>query len=303
MELRIATRRSRLALWQAEHVAAGLRALGVSTELVPMSTRGDEILDRSLQAVGGKALFIKELEIAMSEGRADLAVHSMKDVPAELPDGFTLAAILEREDPHDALISAGGVGFQDLPQGARVGTSSLRRQAQLLRARPDLRVQPLRGNVETRLAKLADGELDAAVLACAGLTRLGLSERITELLDPEVCLPAAGQGAIGVECRDDASELRELLAQLDHPPTQLRVSAERAVAYGLGASCHVPVAAYATLAGEALTLRARVASPDGRELLEASCEVPATEGLIAGSALAEELMASGARDILAALED
>ena len=237
--IRIATRKSQLALWQADHVAAQLRAAhpGLVVELVPMSTKGDQILDRSLAAIGGKGLFIKELEIAMQEGAAEIAVHSMKDVPAEMPAGFCVATVLERADAHDALLTTRYRGFADLPPGARIGTSSLRRQAQLLAARPDLRIEGLRGNVNTRLKRLDDGELDAIVLACAGLVRLGWEARISERLDPSVSLPAVGQGVIGIECRsDDASTLR-LLAALEHAGTRIEISAERAFSARLGGSC------------------------------------------------------------------
>jgi len=300
--IRIATRRSPLALWQAETVAARLTGLGARCELVPMSTRGDEILDRSLQAVGGKGLFIKELEVAMQEGSADLAVHSMKDVPADLPEGFALPTIMEREDPRDAFVSQRYQRFADLPQGARLGTSSLRRQAQLMHLRPDLMVQPLRGNVGTRLAKLDAGEFDGIVLAGAGLMRLALSARIAELMDPERCLPAAGQGAVGIECRADDDELISLLRQLDHAVTRTAVAAERAVSRGLGGSCQVPVAAHLTDEGDHLRLRARVARPDGSRLIERECRTDAAGAEAAGASLAEEMLAAGGREILAELE-
>jgi hydroxymethylbilane synthase len=300
--IRIATRRSPLALWQAEFVATQLGVLGIPSELVPMTTRGDEILDRSLQAVGGKGLFIKELEVAMQAGQADLAVHSMKDVPAELPDGFVLPAILEREDPRDALVSNKVERFQDLPQGAVLGTSSLRRQAQLLHLRPDLDVRSLRGNVGTRLSKLDAGDYDAIVLAGAGLRRLALEERIAQHLDPDQCLPAAGQGAVGIECREDDAELIALLGRLAHTQTRLTVSAERAVSRALGGSCQVPVAAYAVEVAGLIHLRARVARPDGSELIEHACQAPPDQAESAGTELAEALLAAGGAKILAELE-
>ena len=231
--LRIATRKSPLALWQAEHVATLLRRAheGLAVELKPMTTQGDRIQDRSLAAIGGKGLFIKELEIALDEGRADIAVHSMKDVPAELPGGFAIAALLERADPRDALLCrANATSIAELPAGARLGTSSLRRQAQLLSARPDLTIEPLRGNVDTRLRRLESGELDAIVLACAGLVRLGYESRIDARLDPRNMLPAVGQGAIGIECRADDTRARELLRALDHAATRAALAAERAFA-------------------------------------------------------------------------
>jgi hydroxymethylbilane synthase len=229
--LRIATRKSQLALWQAEHVADLLRSAhpGLVVELVPMSTKGDLILDRSLAAIGGKGLFIKELEVAIEERRADIAVHSMKDVPAELPPGFVIGAVLERADPRDALVTGlAATRLKDLPPAARVGTSSLRRQAQLLAARPDLKIQALRGNVNTRLRRLDDGELDAIVLACAGLVRLGWESRITARLTTSESLPAVSQGVIGIECRDDDADTRSRLAPLEHAATRLAMNAERA---------------------------------------------------------------------------
>ena len=300
--LRIATRRSPLALWQARFVAARLKELGVSSELVPMATRGDEILERSLQTGGGKGLFIKELESAMQEGRADLAVHSMKDVPAELPDGFALSAILERDDPRDALVSNQVGRFEDLPPGAVLGTSSLRRQAQLLYLRPDLEVRSLRGNIGTRLAKLDAGDYDAIVLASAGLRRLLMEERIAQLIDPDLCLPAAGQGAVGIECREDDAELIALFARLDHAQSRLVVTAERAAARALSGSCQVPVAAYAVGVGEVIHLRARVARPDGSEMIQRECRVKPDQAVAAGTTLAEEMLAAGGADILAELE-
>ena len=252
----IATRESRLALWQAEHVRALLvQRFGLSVELLGMTTRGDQILDRSLAKVGGKGLFVKELEAALEDGRAQLAVHSLKDVPMDLPEGFVLGAVLEREDPRDAFVSPRYASLEALPQQARVGTSSLRRVVQLLALRPDLDVQPLRGNLDTRLRKLDEGGYDAIVLAAAGLKRLGLEARITSWFEPEAMLPCAGQGALGIEVRSEGTELRAQLAQLAHRPTWLAVEAERAVSRALGGSCSMPLAAHATWQDETLSLR------------------------------------------------
>jgi len=301
--LRIATRKSPLALWQSEHVAARLRAAhpGLDVVLVPMSTRGDEVLDRSLAAIGGKGLFLKELELAMQRGEADCAVHSLKDVPMELEPGFALPAILEREDPADAFVSNDFAGIDALPQGARVGTSSLRRQAQLRALRPDLRLLDLRGNVNTRLAKLDAGDYDAIVLACAGLKRLGFGQRIRARLDAPRWLPAPAQGAIAVESRADATELRALLSTLDHADTRVRVEAERAMNRALHGSCHVPVAAFAQLDGEHLSLSGLVGSAvDGRIVrAEASGRGDAPESL--GLEVAELLLAQGARGLIDAV--
>jgi hydroxymethylbilane synthase len=253
----IATRESRLALWQAEHVRALLiERFGMVVELLGMTTRGDQILDRTLSKVGGKGLFVKELEAALEEGRAQLAVHSLKDVPMDLPAGFELAAVLEREDPRDAFVSARYRTLAELPHGAKVGTSSLRRVVQLGAMRPDLDVQPLRGNLDTRLRKLDEGNFDAIVLAAAGLKRLGLAHRIAGWFEPDMMLPCAGQGALGIEVRSDAHELRERLAQLTHRPTWLAVQAERAVSRALGGSCSVPLAAHAQWHGDTLVLHA-----------------------------------------------
>jgi hydroxymethylbilane synthase len=247
----IATRESRLALWQAEHVKAALQQrFGLAVELLGMTTRGDQILDRALSKVGGKGLFVKELETALERGEAHLAVHSLKDVPMELPEGFALAAIWEREDPRDAFVSNRWAGVDELPEGAVVGTSSLRRVVQLLARRPDLKIEPLRGNLDTRLRKLDEGGFDAIVLAAAGLVRLGLGERIRARFDPAVMIPAAGQGALGIEVRSDAVALKALLAQTIHPPTFLACQAERAVSRGLGGSCSLPLAAHATLSAD-----------------------------------------------------
>ncbi|NDY91552.1 hydroxymethylbilane synthase [Ideonella livida] len=251
----IATRESRLALWQAEHVRDRLRqALGGPVELLGMTTRGDQILDRSLSRVGGKGLFVKELEVAMAEGHAHLAVHSLKDMPMELPEGYSLAAVLEREDPRDAFVSNRFEHLAALPQGACVGTSSLRRMVQLRAARPDLRIEPLRGNLDTRLRKLDEGGYDAIVLAAAGLKRLGLGERIRAVFTPQEMIPAAGQGALGLEIRRDATALAAVLAGFVHTPTWLATHAERAVSRALGGSCSVPLAAYATVEEHGMTL-------------------------------------------------
>lgn len=304
MKIRIATRKSALALWQAEHVAARLDALPevTGTELVPMSTRGDEILDRSLQKIGGKGLFIKELEVAMQEGRADLAVHSMKDVPADMPEGFCLAAILERANPADALVSSGGRQLGDLPHGARIGSSSLRRQSQLKLMRPDINVEPLRGNVNTRLAKLENGEFDAIVLAAAGLERLELAEHITQQFTPDEMLPAAAQGVLGIECLENNQDLRTVLAALNDASAVQTTTAERAIARRLQASCQSPVAAYATLDGESLTLTALVAHPDGTEFVRESATGAAIAAEQVGVGLAERLLELGANRLLESIE-
>ena len=252
----IATRESRLALWQAEHVQARLTEMGHQVELLGMTTLGDQILDRSLSQVGGKGLFVKELEVALEQGRADLAVHSLKDVPMELPDGFCLACVMAREDPRDALVSNRYASLSALPQGAVVGTSSLRRVALLRALRPDLKIEPLRGNLDTRLRKLDDGLYDAIVLAAAGLKRLGLARRIREIFEPSVMLPAAGQGALGIEVRTDRTELIAILAPLVHQATWLGVAAERAVSRAMGGSCSMPLAAFATQVQDRLTLDA-----------------------------------------------
>ena len=303
--LRIATRKSPLALWQAEHVAELLRRAhpGLAVELVPMTTKGDRILDRSLAAIGGKGLFIKELEIALDERRADLAVHSMKDVPADLPAPFTIGAVLERADPRDALVAPRARALEDLPSGARVGTSSLRRRAQLLGLRPDLRIEALRGNLNTRIQRLDEGSLDAIVLACAGLARLGWEPRIAARLPFETSLPAVGQGAIGVECRAGDAPILERIAALEHPPTRVAVDAERAFSRRLGGSCQSPVAAHATLDAERLVLRGLVASPDGRRVLRDTLVGTADAAATLGEALAQRMLAAGAREILDTLAE
>ncbi|MBC7803501.1 MAG: hydroxymethylbilane synthase [Candidatus Parcubacteria bacterium] len=301
--LRIATRRSRLALWQAEHVKERLAALhpGLRIELVALSTRGDELLDASLAKAGGKGLFVKELESAMAEGRADIAVHSMKDVPAELPPGFMLPAILAREDPRDAFVSVLHHDLASLPEGAVLGTSSLRRQAQIAARHPALRIRPLRGNVDTRLAKLDRGEYAAIVLAAAGLMRLGLADRIRDRLSVEESLPAAGQAALGVECLSDRADLLALVLPLDDASSSACVRAERQVNLALGGSCVIPLGAYAEIAGGRLRLRALVASPDGKRCVraEGEGETKAPEAL--GLRVAALLRERGAGEILAAL--
>ena len=298
--MRIATRKSPLALWQSEHVADALRAVhpGLAVVLVPMSTRGDEVLDRSLAAIGGKGLFLKELELAMQRGEADCAVHSLKDVPMELEPGFALAAILARADPADAFVSNHFADLEALPHGARVGTSSLRRQAQLRARRPDLQLLDLRGNVNTRLAKLDAGEYDAIVLACAGLQRLGFEARIRARLDAPQWLPAPAQGAIAIECRDDDATTRQLCAALDHADTRTCVEAERAMNRALHGSCHVPVAAHARLDGQQLSLAGLVGSAsDGRSVrAEARGRGDAPDAL--GLEVAELLLAQGARGLI-----
>jgi len=294
--LRIATRKSPLALWQSEHVAAALRARhpALEVELVPLSTRGDEVLDRSLAAIGGKGLFLKELEIAMQAGEADCAVHSLKDVPMELEPGFVLPAILARADHADGFVSNAFDGIDALPEGARVGTSSLRRQAQLRARRPDLELRDLRGNVNTRLAKLDAGEYDAIVLACAGLQRLGLDARIRARLDAPDWLPAPAQGAIAIECRDDAPQLQRLLATLDDAPTRRCVEAERAMNRALHGSCHVPVAAFAWLDGDRLRLEGLVGSAQDGRAVRAGGESAHAEGDALGARVASLLLEAGA---------
>ena len=326
--LRIATRKSQLALWQAEHVAALLRSAHpeLQIELVPLLTQGDRIQDRTLAAIGGKGLFIKELEVALEHLRADIAVHSMKDVPAELPHGLIIGAVLKRADPLDALVTTSGIArLEDLPRGAVVGTSSLRRQAQIRALRPDLCIESMRGNVDTRLRKLDAGQglgggagtgaasasgsgtgaagaggmyLDAIVLACAGLIRLGLESRITARLDPKVCLPAVTQGVIGIECRQNDSRTVALLRPLEDPATRKVMDAERAFAARLGGSCQSPIAAYAELEGERISLRGLVAEPDGSRLLHDSLSGSAENPAALGRQLAERILAAGAGPLL-----
>jgi hydroxymethylbilane synthase len=300
----IASRQSALAMWQARHVQAQLAALypGASVEIVGISTEGDRRLEVSLARIGGKGLFIKELEEALAAGRADLAVHSLKDVPVVLPAGFVLAAIGERADPRDAFVSNRFASLAELPAGARVGTSSLRRECQLRARHPHLRIEPLRGNVTTRLRRLDEGRYEAVILAAAGLVRLGLEGRITRLLAPEESLPAPGQGALGIECRAERCDLLELLAPLDHAATARCVLAERSFSRALAGSCNVPLGAYAQAQGERLRLRGFVGAPDGSRLVEGERTGPAAEPEALGVALAEELKSRGAVQILAALE-
>ncbi len=300
MKIRIATRKSALALWQAEHVADRLRGLDAvsAVELVPMSTKGDKVLDRSLQKIGGKGLFIKELEIAMEGGDADIAVHSMKDVPAEMPDGFTIAAVLERANPADALVSRNGIDFANLPDNARIGSSSLRRQAQLRMMRPGIDVAPLRGNVNTRLDKLERGDFDAIVLAAAGLERLELDDRITQTFTPDEMLPAAAQGVVGIECLAANNELRDVLSKLSDPQSELTTAAERAIAKTLAASCQSPVATHAVLDGDTLTVTALVALPDGSESMRETISGAADDARKLGTDLGERLLSNGARELL-----
>ncbi|MEJ8846407.1 hydroxymethylbilane synthase [Variovorax rhizosphaerae] len=296
----IATRESRLAMWQAQHVQALLQERGHVVELLGMTTRGDQILDRSLSKVGGKGLFVKELELALEEGHADIAVHSLKDVPMDLPDGFTLACVLEREDPRDALVSPRHASLDDLPEGAVVGTSSLRRVVMLQELRPDLRIEPLRGNLDTRLRKLDEGQYDAIVLAAAGLKRLGLESRIRTTFDPDVMLPAAGQGALGIEVRADRADLIECLAPLAHNADTLATAAERAVSRTMGGSCSMPLAAHARWQADG-KLRIDAAWGDAAgiaELLRAQHEADVTSAAQAealGRQAAETLRRAGAR--------
>ncbi|MDD2547259.1 MAG: hydroxymethylbilane synthase [Burkholderiaceae bacterium] len=299
LPLVIATRESRLALWQAEHVQALLRARGHSVALLGMTTLGDQILDRSLSKVGGKGLFVKELEVALAEGRAQMAVHSLKDVPMELPEGFALACVMEREDPRDAFVSPTYDCLEALPPGAVVGTSSLRRQVLLQALRPDLRIEPLRGNLDTRLRKLDEGQYDAIVLAAAGLKRLGLAERIRQLFAPEAMLPAAGQGALGIEVRSDRPDLIEALAPLAHQATWLTVAAERAVSRAMGGSCSMPLAAHGRLEQGQLHLDAAWGDPEGLlPLVRVAASAPVhslAEAEALGTAIAQRLRQGGAR--------
>lgn len=300
-KLVIASRESRLAMWQAEHVRARLQELYplASIEILGMTTRGDQILDRTLSKVGGKGLFVKELEVAMAEGRADLAVHSLKDVPMELPDGFCLAAILEREDPRDAFVSNQYASLDQLPPGAVVGTSSLRRQSLIAARHPHLVVRPLRGNLDTRLGKLDRGEYAAIILAAAGLKRLGVPERIRSLLDPDESLPAPGQGAMAIEALSQNPALHALLAPLNHPPTWAAVTAERALSRAFGGSCQIPLAAFATSAPDAtLRLRGMVALPDGSRMANAEVSGPQADPEQLGLRLAAALRAQDADSIL-----
>ncbi len=298
--LRLGTRKSQLALWQAHYVRDALQRHhpGLRVELVTMTTEGDRILDRSLAQVGGKGLFIKELEQGLLEHRVDIAVHSLKDVTATLPPGLHLSVVCEREDPRDAFISNRHANLASLPPGARVGTSSLRRQCQLREAYAHLEIATLRGNVNTRLAKLDAGEFDAIILAVAGVKRLGMEARIRDRLDPGVSLPAVGQGAVCIECRADDAVTNELLAPLNHRETWICVSAERAMNAHLEGGCQVPIGGYAELHGDALHLRGLVGEPDGGRLLRAEVRGPAAQAELLGAQLAQQLLAQGARDIL-----
>jgi hydroxymethylbilane synthase len=303
--IRIATLKSALALWQAEYVKAALQRFypDLAVELVPMSTKGDRILDTPLAKVGGKGLFIKELEIAMQENLADIAVHSMKDVPVEFPDGFGLHAICERENPYDAFVSNTYDNLEALPQGAIVGTSSLRRQCQLRAYRPDLIIKDLRGNVNTRLSKLDDGQYDAIILAAAGLIRLEMHERIKTTINSEQSLPAVGQGAVGIECRNDDAELIALLAPLNHKETEIRVLAERALNAKLQGGCQVPIGSFAEIKGDSLLLRGLVGSPDGSTIIRAQLNGLITDPVNLGERVAEQLIAQGATELLDALHE
>jgi len=301
--LKIATRQSPLALWQAEHIRARLQELhpDLTVELVKFVTQGDKILDTPLAKIGGKGLFVKELEAALLDGRADLAVHSMKDVPMALPEGLTLAVICEREDPLDAFVSNQFEKFADLPQGARVGTSSLRRKSQILKQRPDLQIIDLRGNVGTRLGKLDDGQYDAIILASAGLKRLGLENRIRHTIEPNVSLPAVGQGALGLECRADDQEVLALIQPLLHIETDVCVRAERAFNAYLEGGCQVPIAGYATLQDGKIHIEGRVGSVDGQTLLRAELNDEIHNAQQLGENLARNLLEQGAGDLLKAL--
>ncbi|KPZ55097.1 Porphobilinogen deaminase [Pseudoalteromonas sp. P1-13-1a] len=299
--VRIATRKSALALWQAEFVKAQLEHFhaDVCVELVPMSTQGDIILDTPLAKIGGKGLFVKELEQAMLDGRADIAVHSMKDVPVEFPEGLALHTICEREDPRDAFVSNNYTNLSELPQGAVVGTSSLRRQCQIRALRPDLVIKDLRGNVNTRLAKLDDGQYDAIILAAAGLLRLKMDDRIADYIEPEVSLPANGQGAVGIECRIDDEVTKALLAPLEHTQTRIRVNAERAMNRHLEGGCQVPIGAYALVDGDQVHLRGLVGAVDGSEILHDEVTGHINDAEAIGVELAKRLLAQGADKILA----
>ncbi|MDN5935629.1 MAG: hydroxymethylbilane synthase [Nitrosospira sp.] len=300
----IATRESALALWQANFIREQLAELYPQTEIsiFGMTTRGDQILDTSLSKIGGKGLFVKELEQALEDGRADIAVHSMKDVPMNMPVGYSLAAIAAREDPRDAFVSNQYASLEALPAGSMVGTSSLRRESQLRARFPHLLVQPLRGNVQTRLRKLDEGQFAAIILAAAGLKRLGLAGRIASLLSPELSLPAVGQGALGIECRTDRSDLIKLMQPLHHLETAQCVEAERAMSRALGGSCQVPLGGFAEISGEVMRLRGFVANPDGTRMITDELSGGREAGAVMGVQLAQNLKARGADEILAALE-
>lgn len=301
--LKIATRQSPLALWQAEHIKARLMGLHpeLQVELVTFITQGDKILDTPLAKIGGKGLFVKELENALLDGRADLAVHSMKDVPMDLPDGLSLAIICEREDPMDAFVSNHYRSLDDLPQGARLGTSSLRRKCQIQAYRPDLSIIDLRGNVGTRLGKLDAGQYDAIILAAAGLKRLQLEQRIRQVLSPSLSLPAVGQGALGLECRNNDQNVLTLIAPLSDPATSICIKAERAFNRSLQGGCQVPIAGFAVIENEQLYMQGRVGSPDGKQLIKAEITGAPEQAEQLGEQLAQQLLAQGAGTILAAL--
>ena len=301
--LRIATRKSQLALWQADYVRDVLLQYhpDLNVELVKMTTEGDRILDTPLAKVGGKGLFVKELENGLLNGDADIAVHSMKDVPVELPEGLHLSVICPREDPRDAFVSNDYSLFEDLPKGARLGTSSLRRQCQLAAQRPDLNIIDLRGNVNTRLQKLDDGNYDAIILAAAGLKRLGMEDRITECLSPEISLPAIGQGAVGIECRQDDDWVNELLAPLNDRDTAIRVRAERSLNHRLQGGCQVPIAGYAELAHGVILLRGLVGMVDGSQIIHGEIAGQPEDAEYLGRVLAEDLLSRGADEILESL--
>ena len=302
-KLVIASRESMLAMWQAEYIKGRLKALypDCEVEILGMTTRGDQILDRTLSKIGGKGLFIKELEQALQDGRADLAVHSIKDVPMELPEGFALAAIGERASPFDAFVSNQYARLEEMPEGAIVGTSSLRREAQLRAKFPHLTIKPLRGNVQTRLSKLDNGDYDAIILAAAGLQRLGLDGRIREILSPADSLPAAGQGALGIEIAARRTDLADILRPLNHEETAACVTAERALARALGGSCQVPLAAYCVMEDGLLTLNGLVGHPDGSVIIEASAQAPAAYADALGRAVAKRLADDGVEELIAAV--
>ena len=296
----LGTRASKLALQQSEWFQAQVQAVApdITVTLTRIQTSGDKIVDVPLAKIGGKGLFVKEIEEALLSGEIDFAVHSMKDVPTQLPDGLEILCVPPREDSRDALISRTGCRFQELPVGARVGSSSLRRQSQFLHARPDLRIEMLRGNLDTRLKKLKDGQFDAIILAAAGLRRLGWTEEITEYLDPQLCLPAIGQGALGIEGRSNDQFVRSLLSRLTHPPTQVAVTAERALLHRLEGGCQVPIAAYATLTNDQVRLEGLVASVDGKTVIRDAVQGTRAEAQALGTRLAERLLARGADKIL-----
>ncbi len=298
--IRIATRKSPLAMWQAEYVRDRLLEAhpGLHVELMGMTTQGDKILDSPLAKIGGKGLFVKELEVSMLDGESDIAVHSMKDVPVEFPEGLHLAVICEREDPRDAFVSNNFKSLAELPQGARVGTSSLRRQCQIRALRPDLKILDLRGKVNSRLRKPDEDEYDASFLAAAGLIRLGFNDRITQFIDTDTSLPAIGQGAVGIECRSDDARVNALLAPLNHRPTQIRVLAERAMNNRLEGGCQVPIGGHATLDGETIHLRGLVGEPDGSKIIRGEVSGPASEAEALGIKLADDLLSRGAATIL-----